>query len=269
MVASVVGAPVNGIGLVGIYPNAVIRSYDASLGDGTRLPASDIAAGILTAARAGRSVINLSLGSNQPDPGIDAAIAEAVRLGSLVVAASGNSGDQGNPPAYPADLPHVLTVAATDQTDQPASFSSQSPYVDLAAPGVDIPVAEILPDNWAPRIGHELLVTDRRRRRRLALDGASRPRCEPGGRDPATVGARRLHTRIRHRNGLRHPRHDGCSRSTHTAARQRRAERRRRKRCASDHARPAPRDERADASRRMRIRATSCASGFRPRSDSP
>ena len=153
MVASVVGAPVNGIGLVGIYPNAVIRSYDASLGDGTRLPASDIAAGILTAARAGRSVINLSLGSNQPDPGIDAAIAEAVRLGSLVVAASGNSGDQGNPPAYPADLPHVLTVAATDQTDQPASFSSQSPYVDLAAPGVDIPVAEILPDNWAPESG--------------------------------------------------------------------------------------------------------------------
>ncbi|HEY5171099.1 MAG TPA: S8 family serine peptidase [Acidimicrobiia bacterium] len=148
-VASVVGASVNGIGVVGIYPTAVMRSYDASLGDGTRLPATDIAAGILTAARAGRSVINLSLGSNQPDDLIDGAIAEAVRLGSLVVAASGNSGQEGNPPSYPADDPHVLTVAATDESDQVAPFSSQSQSVDIAAPGVDIPVATALDNSWA------------------------------------------------------------------------------------------------------------------------
>lgn len=153
MVASVVGAPVNGVGLVGIYPTAAIRSYDASLGDGRRLPSADIAAGILTAARAGRSVINLSLGGNEPDPAITAAIDEAIRSGSLIVAASGNSGLEGNPPSYPAENAHVLTVAATDRSDEPASFSSQSPYVDLAAPGVDIPVAEILPDGWAAESG--------------------------------------------------------------------------------------------------------------------
>ena len=152
-VASVVGASVNGVGVVGIYPTAVMRSYDASLGDGTRLPASDIAAGILAAARAGRSVINLSLGSNTPDTGIDSAIAEAVRLGSLVVAASGNSGEEGNPPSYPAVDPHVLTVAATDESDEPASFSSRSQSVDLAAPGVDIPVATALDNSWAPEAG--------------------------------------------------------------------------------------------------------------------
>ncbi|HEX7525145.1 MAG TPA: S8 family serine peptidase, partial [Gaiellaceae bacterium] len=115
----------------------------------TRLPATDIAAGILAAARAGRSVINLSLGSNQPDELIDGAIAEAVRLGSLVVAASGNSGQEGSPPSYPADDPHVLTVAATDQSDQVAPFSSQSQSVDIAAPGVDIPVATALDNSWA------------------------------------------------------------------------------------------------------------------------
>ncbi|MGZ4316212.1 MAG: S8 family peptidase [Gaiellaceae bacterium] len=152
-VASVVGAPVNGIGLVGIYPTAAIRSYDASLGDGTRLPSADIAAGILAAARAGRSVINLSLGSSQPDSAISAAVAEAVSLGSLVVAASGNSGEDGSPPSYPADNAHVLTVAATDQSDEPASFSTQSPYVDLAAPGVDIPVATALDNGYAPESG--------------------------------------------------------------------------------------------------------------------
>jgi subtilisin family serine protease len=149
----VVGAPVNGIGLVGIYPTAVMRSYDASLGDGRRLPSADITAGILAAARAGRSVINLSLGSSQPDSAIAGAIDEAVRLGSLVVAASGNSGEEGNPPSYPAENRHVFTVAATDQTDAPASFSSQSPWVDIAAPGVDIPVATALDDSYAPESG--------------------------------------------------------------------------------------------------------------------
>ncbi|MCW2975366.1 MAG: peptidase in kexin sedolisin [Actinomycetia bacterium] len=152
-VASVIAAPVNGVGLVGIYPTAVVRSFDASLGDGTRLPASDIVAGILAAAHAGRSVINLSLGSNLDDPDIDAAIAEAVRLGSLVVAASGNSGDEGSPPSYPAVNAHVLTVGATDQSDQPASFSSRSPFVDLAAPGVDIPVATALDNSFAQESG--------------------------------------------------------------------------------------------------------------------
>src|SRR5581483_10228682 len=34
-VASVVGAPVNGVGVVGIYPEASLRIFDASLGDGT------------------------------------------------------------------------------------------------------------------------------------------------------------------------------------------------------------------------------------------
>ena len=87
-VASVVGAPVNGVGLVGIYPQAVIRSYDASLGDGTQLPDDEIARGIVAAAGAGRSVINLSLGGDQPDRLIDAAVTQAVRAGSLVVAAS-------------------------------------------------------------------------------------------------------------------------------------------------------------------------------------
>jgi hypothetical protein len=152
-VASVIGAPVNGVGVVGIYPTAVMRSYDASLGDGTQLPAHDIAAGIVAAAQTGRSVINLSLGSNAPNIEIDAAIVQAIKLGSLVVAASGNSGGEGNPPTYPAVDPHVFTVAATDENDQVASFSSESQAVDIAAPGVDIPVAQVLPDRWGPEDG--------------------------------------------------------------------------------------------------------------------
>jgi hypothetical protein len=152
-VASVAGASANGVGLLGLYPTAVIRTYDASLGDGTRLPSSDIAAGIVAAAAAGRSVINLSLGGTSPDAAIQSAVAAAVRSGSLVVAASGNSGQEGNPLSYPGASPHVLTVAATDQNDQVASFSSQSPFVDISAPGVDIPVASALDNSYAVESG--------------------------------------------------------------------------------------------------------------------
>lgn len=152
-VASVAGAPVNGIGLVGVYPEAVLRSYDAAVGDGMRLESSEIAGGILAAARAGRSVINLSLGAESKDAAIETAVDEAVRLGSLVVAASGNSGELGNPLTYPAVLPHVLTVAATTPGGQVASFSSQSAYVDLAAPGVDIPVASAVDGGYTVSAG--------------------------------------------------------------------------------------------------------------------
>ena len=151
-VASVIGAPQNGVGVVGIYPQAVLRSWDAARGAGTRLESADIAAGILAAARAGRGVINLSLGGDRDLP-IELAVSEAVATGSLVVAASGNDGTRGSPVGFPAALPHVITVAATDRTGAVASFSSRSPYVDIAAPGDDIVVASALGRDWRPSSG--------------------------------------------------------------------------------------------------------------------
>jgi subtilisin family serine protease len=152
-VASVVGAPQNGVGVVGVYPRAVLRSWDAAIGDGTQLESSEISAGILAATRAGRGVINLSLGSDSPDLAIELAVSQAVASGSLVVAASGNDGDRGSPLGYPAAFPHVTTVAATDRSGNVASFSSRSSYVDLAAPGDDIIVASALGKNWRPASG--------------------------------------------------------------------------------------------------------------------
>jgi subtilase family protein len=139
-VASVIGAPVNGLGLVGVYPQAVLRSWDASpLGYISTGGAVD---GIVTAAKDGVGVINISFGGSVPDPLIEEAILYAFKRGSLVVAASGNDGLDGNQPSYPAVYPHVLTVAATNEQGTGSDFSSQSNWVDLAAPGSDIPVAE-------------------------------------------------------------------------------------------------------------------------------
>jgi hypothetical protein len=151
-VASVIGAPANGVGVVGIYPQAVLRSWDAALGSGTRLDSGEIAAGILAAARAGRGVINLSVGGSR-DLAVELAVKQAVALGSLIVAASGNSGQEGSPIGYPAALPHVTTVAASDSSGAVASFSSRSSYVDLAAPGVGILVASAIGGNWQPEDG--------------------------------------------------------------------------------------------------------------------
>ena len=153
MVSSVIGAPLNGVGVVGIYPRAVLRSWDAAKGDGTRLESSEISAGLLAAARAGRGVINLSLGSDVSDLSIELAVGEAVASGSLVVAASGNDGDRGSPLGYPAAYPHVTTVAATGRSGAVAPFSSRSRYVDVAAPGDDIIVASALGQDWRPASG--------------------------------------------------------------------------------------------------------------------
>jgi subtilisin family serine protease len=139
-VSSVIAAPNNGVGVVGIYPDAVLRVWDASplgfLSEGAAIQ------GIYEAARRGPGVINLSFGGEDDDPLLDDAIRFAFRSGSLVVAAAGNDALSGNPPNFPAFYAHVLTVGATNESGQVASFSTISPSVDMAAPGVRIPVAE-------------------------------------------------------------------------------------------------------------------------------
>jgi subtilase family protein len=133
-VASVAAAPDNGFALDGLYPQAVLEVWDASP---TAFGITDFAAiaGIQAVSAHCPAVINLSFGSTNPDPGLQDAILDAVRQGCLVVAAAGNSGDEGSPTTYPAAWPHVLTVAATDENDAVAPFSTASPATDVAAPG--------------------------------------------------------------------------------------------------------------------------------------
>ncbi len=144
-VSSVVGAPVNGVGVVGVYPQAVLRAFDASPGD--PIDEASVIQGITQASLAGRGVINLSLGGPEQSFFMEQAIVLAFGRGTITVAAAGNEFQNGNPLSFPADDPHVLTVAATTEDDKPASFSSSSSAVDLAAPGVDIPVAVPLVDD--------------------------------------------------------------------------------------------------------------------------
>ncbi len=134
-VSSVAAAPANGVGLVGIYPTALLREWDfhdALL--------SDVIRGFDAASRT-PGVINISGGFFGREPLLDRAVQRAFDRGSLVVAASGNDRQNGSRPIFPANYPHVLTVAATTEAGGPASFSSRGRFVDLAAPGQDMPVA--------------------------------------------------------------------------------------------------------------------------------
>jgi subtilisin family serine protease len=137
VVASVAAAPANGTGLLGVYPEAALEIYDAS-SDLRGISDFSAVAGILAASQRCPAVINLSFGSTQPDSDVRDAILTALHNGCLVVASAGNSGEFGSPTTFPASWPHVFTVGATDENDQAASFSTSSPGLDVAAPGVDI-----------------------------------------------------------------------------------------------------------------------------------
>ncbi len=134
-VSSVVGAPENGVGLLGVYPQAVLRSVDVR-----GLRTSDVVLGLGLAIQAGPSVINMSFGVPSSQLLRDS-VAEAFRTGSILVAAAGNERQQRTPIAAPANLNHVLTIAATDQENRVAGFSTPGSQVDLSAPGVGIMAA--------------------------------------------------------------------------------------------------------------------------------
>jgi hypothetical protein len=137
--ASVVAAPVNTKGLVGIYPQAKLQLWDASP-DG-QLTVGDEIAGLTAARKRGPGVINLSLGGFDRLPIEEHAILNAFGAGQLIVASAGNDREQGSSPSYPASFAHVLTVGATGESDRVTVFSSASAAMDLAAPGQDITAA--------------------------------------------------------------------------------------------------------------------------------
>ena len=137
MVASAAAGAFNGFGVVGIFPSAPVLSIGLPLD----ITCADAANGIIAAARAGAKIINLSFGSPSDCASLFGTVQVAYASGSLVVAAAGNEFAAGNPVIYPAAYPHVLSVAALDPNLAPSGFSSENTAVDVAAPGVSIPLA--------------------------------------------------------------------------------------------------------------------------------
>jgi len=101
---------------------------------------SDVVAGIqfvTQQVRAGKTVINMSLGGPKSQSVDDAAVA-AVKAGVVVIVAAGNDYGGDACQSSPSGAAGVLAVGATDNTDKMADFSNIGTCVGIFAPGVDI-----------------------------------------------------------------------------------------------------------------------------------
>ncbi len=145
-IASIIGAPRDGVGMEGVLPGARVRVY------GNSLACRDMARAIRQAVDDGARVISASYGFTSAGAcrAHHDATSYAFGRGALVVAAAGN-GRPAQPGVQPGNDFHVLTVAALNGLDQPTGFSYQNVYIDLAAPGEGVLAAT--PVWWDTRDG--------------------------------------------------------------------------------------------------------------------
>lgn len=133
-VAGIIAAAMDNTGITGIAPNVKIMPINVFNGEDA--DADVVAKAIKYAVDHHADVINLSLGSSDYSNLMDYYAQYAKSKGVVLVAAAGNY--LSNIPVYPAALPAVIGVSATDQDDQFAVFSNYGSDIDLSAPGLDI-----------------------------------------------------------------------------------------------------------------------------------
>ena len=132
------------LSVVGVAPEAMLYALKVLNADGFG-NWSDIIAAVewcVDPDNPDVDVANLSLGTSlNPGALAEAAFANAEAQGLVIVAAAGNSGNppgRGDSVIYPAKWDSVIAVAATDQSDKRARWSSTGDQVELAAPGVAV-----------------------------------------------------------------------------------------------------------------------------------
>jgi subtilisin len=135
--AGIADAVGNDEGVVGVATEATLHAVKVMNAIGTGLT-SDIAKGIEYTADQGWDVGSLSLGSSSYSETLENACAYAQGEGVFLSAAAGNDGECTDCVSYPAAYDECVAVSATTEDDDLASFSSQGPEVELAAPGEDI-----------------------------------------------------------------------------------------------------------------------------------
>ncbi len=135
-VAGIIAAEENGIGVIGVAPEADLYAVKVLDGGGVGL-VSWVIAGIEWAVDNGMDIAALSLEGPHYES-LQAACDSAYNAGLLVVAAGGNSRVTGGPVKYPAAYNSVIAVTGTDADNVQAYFSPVGPELELAAPGVAI-----------------------------------------------------------------------------------------------------------------------------------
>ncbi len=132
-----------GGGLQGLAPGAKIVPYRVltkgvtNSTDKKKTPS--IADAIKAAADSDAQILSMSFGGDITNPDEEAAVKYAQSKGKLMFAGTGNDAESKNFIGFPAAYPYVVGVAAADETGTVGSFSEHGNYVDLAAPGLNVP----------------------------------------------------------------------------------------------------------------------------------
>lgn len=134
-VGGIIVAGLNGFGMVGVCPDCRIMPVKV-LNQNNAGSWSTVVKGILYAVDNGARVINVSLGAAVSTHALESAIAYATEHNVVVVAAAGNAAS--TDAFYPAALPNVIGVSATNASDELWAHSNYGDYVDVAAPGESI-----------------------------------------------------------------------------------------------------------------------------------
>jgi subtilisin family serine protease len=149
-IAGIIAAQGNNVtGISGVMWRAGLMSLRVLDSKGTGDVANAVEA-IDYAIENGAQVINCSWGTDDESLALREAIKRAAQHGIIVVTSAGNqSRDIETTPRYPAsfDLPHLISVASTDNADQLTSFSNWGmAHVSIAAPGTDILTTKVSGD---------------------------------------------------------------------------------------------------------------------------
>lgn len=126
----------NGIGVIGVAWHSQIMPVKALDNNGFGFDFT-LAPAIIYAASNGADVINASWSSGSSSQSIEEAIQFATGLGTVFVAAAGNS-SQDATTSFPANSPEAITVASHDPFGNFSFFSDFGPRIDVTAPGEDI-----------------------------------------------------------------------------------------------------------------------------------
>jgi hypothetical protein len=113
--------------------DAPVSVMALKVGPGPSLSLAAIVEAIDYAVNNGAKVINMSLGATVAYQALSEAVQRAINRGVIVVAAAGNSGAV--TPNYPAALPGVISVAASDANGVKTWWSNYGSTVDFTAPG--------------------------------------------------------------------------------------------------------------------------------------
>jgi subtilisin family serine protease len=143
-VAGIIAAEANNaVGAYGIAPAAKIVAIKACQQEQTngvqgRCWSSTLAKALDAVLARDSRIINLSI-SGPEDTIVKELIETALARSRLVVAAAGNGGPDAAPP-FPASLPGVMAVTAVDARERLYAQATRGDFIDIAAPGVEVPV---------------------------------------------------------------------------------------------------------------------------------